>query len=300
ARFLLPELGNHRLNTLCKHLDVELTQHHRAIYDAEATGYLFWKLLSMLDEQKILNHNELNDHMGEGDAYQHSRPSHCILLAKNETGLKNIFKLVSYSHIDYFYRVPRVPRSLLEKLRDGIIVGSGCSQGEVFETMMQKSVHEAEEIAEFYDYIEVQPPANYSHLIERELIQNEAQVYDIIRNIVELGKKVNKPVVATGNVHYIEEHEKLYREILIASQKGNPLNRVTLPSTPFRTTNEMLESFQFLGEDIAHDIVVKHSNEIAEKIEAISPVKEDLYTPTIEGADEEVRELSYTNARSIY
>src|SRR5690625_4781414 len=137
ARFLIPELKNHRLNTLCKHLDIELTQHHRAIYDAEATGYLLWKLVQGLLEKEILNHNQLNNHIGEGDAYQRSRPYHCILLAKNQEGLKNIYKLVSYSHIDYFYRVPRIPRSLLEKLREGILVGSGCDKGEVFETMMQ-------------------------------------------------------------------------------------------------------------------------------------------------------------------
>src|SRR5699024_690982 len=109
ARFLIPELKNHRLNTLCKHLDIELTQHHRAIYDAEATGYLLWKLVQGLLEKEILNHNQLNNHIGEGDAYQRSRPYHCILLAKNQEGLKNIYKLVSYSHIDYFYRVPRIP-----------------------------------------------------------------------------------------------------------------------------------------------------------------------------------------------
>src|SRR5690625_1173023 len=176
ARYLLPELGNHRLNTLCKHLEVELTQHHRAIYDAEATAYLFWKLVQRLFEREINNHNQLNDHMGEGKAYQHSRPQHCILLVQNEIGLKNLYKLVSHAHIDYFYRVPRVPRSLLQKLREGLLVGSACDEGEVFGTMMQKSEEEAEKVAEFYDYIEVQPPANYSHLVGRGLVQNEAQI----------------------------------------------------------------------------------------------------------------------------
>src|SRR5699024_4379376 len=248
--------------TLCNHLDVELTQHHRAIYDAEATAYLFWKLLNMLDEHEIVNHNELNDHMGEGDAYQHSRPFHASLLVQNETGLKNLYKIVSHSHIDYFYRVPRVPRSLLEKYREGILIGSGCNQGEVFETLMQKSVDDAVKVADFYDFIEVQPPENYSHLIENELIQNEAQLYDIIRNIVKLSESVDKKIVATGNVHYIDDHEKLYRQILIASQKGNPLNRQALPDTPFRKTNEMLESFKFLGDKVAEEIVVKNSNQM--------------------------------------
>ena len=300
ARFLLPNLGNHRLNTLCKYFDVELTQHHRAIYDAEATGYLFWKLVERLAEEEIDNVQQLNDHMGEGDSYKHSRPFHCVLLAQNEIGLKNLYKLVSYAHTKYFYRVPRIPRSLLTELREGILVGSACDEGEVFETLLQKSIDEAEEVAEFYDYIEVQPPENYYPLIERELVQTEAQIIDVIRNIVELGERTNKDVVATGNVHYIDEHEKQYREILIASQKGNPLNRITLPNTTFRTTNEMLDLFAFLREDKAFEIVISNTNKIANKIERISPVKNDLYTPSIEGAEEEVRQLTYQNAESIY
>ncbi|AIF43728.1 PolC-type DNA polymerase III [Virgibacillus sp. SK37] len=300
ARFLFPELKNHRLNTLCKHLDIELTQHHRAIYDAEATGYLFWKLVQRLVEKEILNHKQLNNHMGEGNAYQRSRPFHCTLLAKTQEGLKNLYKLVSHAHIDYFYRVPRIPRSLLLKLREGILVGSGCDKGEVFETMMQKSAEEAEKVAEFYDYIEVQPPANYSHLIEKDLVQNEAQILDIINKLIKLGERMNKKVVATGNVHYIDNHDKLYRQILISSQAGNPLNRQTLPDTPFRTTNEMLEAFQFLGNDKAKEIIIDNTNELAEEIEEISPVKDGLYTPTIQGADQDIRDLCYSRAKKIY
>ncbi|WP_174613313.1 PolC-type DNA polymerase III [Virgibacillus ihumii] len=300
ARFLFPELKNHRLNTMCKHLDVELTQHHRAIYDAEATGYLLWKMVKGLLQKEITNHIHLNDHMGVGNAYQRSRPFHCTLLAKSQDGLKNLYKLVSHAHIDYFYRVPRVPRSLLQKYREGILVGSGCDKGEVFETMMQKSADEAEKAAEFYDFIEVQPPSNYVHLVEKDLVQNEAQILDILTKLTDLGERMNKTVVATGNVHYIEEHDKLYRQILISSQAGNPLNRQTLPNTPFRTTNEMLECFSFLGEDKANEIVVTNPNTIADNIEEISPVKDGLYTPTIEGADEEMRSLCYSRAKHIY
>lgn len=300
ARFLFPELRNHRLNTLCKHLDIELTQHHRAIYDAEATGYLFWKMVQSLVEKDISNHNQLNQHMGEGDAYQRSRPYHSVLLAKNDVGLKNLYKLVSYAHVNYFYRVPRIPRSLLQKHREGLLIGSACDQGEVFETMMQKSAEEAEEVAEFYDYIEVQPPANYTHLIERELVQNEAQILDIIKKIVDMAKRMGKKVVATGNAHYIDTHEKLYRKILIASQAGNPLNRVSLPDTPFRTTNEMLDCFNFLGKETAEDIVVHQSQAIAEEIDHVSPIKDGLFTPKIEGADQEIKDLCYQKAASIY
>lgn len=300
ARFLYPELKNHRLNTMCKHLDIELTQHHRAIYDAEATGYLLWKFVQGLLKNEIINHNQLNNHMGEGNAYQRSRPHHCILFAKTQEGLKNLYKLVSFAHINYFYRVPRIPRSLLKKYRTGLLVGSACDKGEVFETMMQKSEEEAENIAEFYDYIEVQPPANYAHLIEKDLVQNEAQILDIIRKLVEMGQRMNKLVTATGNVHYIDDHDKMYRQILIASQAGNPLSRQTLPDTPFRTTNEMLECFSFLGVEKAKEIVVTNTNALAEEIEEVSPVQDGLYTPNIEGADQEIRDTCYNRAKELY
>ncbi|WP_058307778.1 PolC-type DNA polymerase III [Gracilibacillus massiliensis] len=300
ARLLFPELKNHRLNTLCKKLDIELTQHHRAIYDAEATGYLLWKFIKLSLERSITNHNQFNQHMGEGNAYQRSRPFHVTLLAVDQEGLKNIYKLVSLAHIDYFYRVPRIPRSKLQEYREGILVGTACDQGEVFETMMQKSKEQAENVAKFYDYIEVQPTSNFVHLYDRELVQNEAQLMDIIRNIVQLADDLEKPCVATGNVHHLEKNDQLYRQILISSQSGNPLNRQTLPNTYFRTTAEMIEAFSFLGEEKAKEIVITNPNQLADRIEELKPVKEDLYTPNIDGAEDEIRELSYNFAKSVY
>ena len=301
ARFLLPDLKNHRLNTLCKKFDIELTQHHRAIYDAEATGYLLLKMLKDALEKGIEYHDQLNDNMGKGKAYQRSRPFHVTLLAQNDIGLKNLFKLVSISHLDYFYRVPRIPRSILQKYREGIILGSACDKGEIFEGMMQKSPEEVEEVAAFYDYIEVMPPDNYKHLIELELIHDLKALKEIITNIVKLGEKLDKPVVATGNVHYLNPVDHIYRKILVNSQGGaNPLNRHSLPEVHFRTTDEMLECFSFLDKDKAKEIVVKNTQQIAESIDDIKPIKDDLYTPKIEGADEEVRQMSYDMARRIY
>jgi DNA polymerase III subunit alpha, Gram-positive type len=301
ARLLYPQFKNHRLNTLAKKFDVELTQHHRAIYDAEATGYLLLKMLKDAFEKGITNHNQLNDYMGKGDAYKRSRPYHCTLIAQNEEGLKNLYKLVSISHMHYFYRVPRIPRSQLQKYRAGILVGSGCDKGEVFEGMMQKGKAEVEETAQFYDYLEVHPKEVYQHLIELDLVQSQKNLEDIIKNIVELGEKINKPVVATGNVHYLNETDKIYRQILVGSQGGaNPLNRHKLPDVHFRTTNEMLDCFSFLGKDKAKEIVVENSNKIADLTEDIKPIKDDLYTPKIEGADEEMRRMSYDMAKSIY
>lgn len=301
GRFLYPEFKNHRLNTLCKKFDIELTQHHRAIYDTEATAYLLLKMLKDAAEKGIQYHDELNENMGQSNAYQRSRPYHATLLAVNSTGLKNLFKLVSLSHIHYFYRVPRIPRSQLEKYREGLLIGSACDRGEVFEGMMQKSPEEVEDVASFYDYLEVQPPEVYRHLLELELVRDEKSLKEIIANITKLGEKLNKPVVATGNVHYLNDEDKIYRKILISSQGGaNPLNRHELPKVHFRTTDEMLEAFSFLGEEEAKEIVVTNTQKVASLIDDIKPIKDDLYTPKIEGADEEIREMSYQRARSIY
>ncbi len=301
ARLLYPEFKNHRLNTLAKKFDIELTQHHRAIYDAEATGYILIKLLKDASKQGIEYHDQFNDYMGKGGAYKRARPSHCTLLAQTEKGLKNLFKLISLAHIDYFYRVPRIPRSQLQKYREGILVGSACDKGEVFEGMMQKAPDEVEETAKFYDYLEVHPKEVYAHLIEMELVKDEKSLEEIIMNIVKLGEKLNLPVVATGNVHYLNPEDKIYRKILINSQAGaNPLNRHQLPNVHFRTTDEMLKAFAFLGEEKAKEIVVTNTNKIADMIDEIKPIKDDLYTPKIEGAEEEVRNMSYSMARSIY
>lgn len=301
ARLLYPQFKNHRLNTLAKKFDIELTQHHRAIYDAETTGYLLLKMLKDAIEKGITNHNQFNDYMGKGDAYKRSRPYHCTLIAQTEEGLKNLYKLVSISHMNYFFRVPRIPRSQLQKYRKGILVGSGCDKGEVFEGMMQKGKEEVEETAQFYDYLEVHPKEVYQHLIELDLVQSQKNLEDIIKNIVDLGKKLDKPVVATGNVHYLNETDKIYRKILVGSQGGaNPLNRHELPDVHFRTTNEMQDAFSFLGKETAKEIVVDNSNKIADLVDVIKPIRDDLYTPKIEGADEEMRRMSYSMAKSIY
>lgn len=301
ARFLHPEMGNHRLNTLAKKYNIELTQHHRAIYDAEATGYLFLKLLEASKEKGIEYHDDFNKHIGGGDTYKRARPSHCTIIATSDEGIKNLYKLVSYSHIDYFYRVPRIPRSVLQQHRDGLIIGSACSNGEVFEGLMQKSPDEVEEIARFYDYIEVQPKAVYNHLIELELVRDEWNLEDIMRKLIKLGKKVGIPVCATGNVHYLNETDATFREVLVRSQGGaNPLNRHGLPKVHFRTTDEMLKEFAFLGEEVAEEIVIDNPQKISDLVGDVKPIKDDLYTPEIEGANDEVIDLTYTRAKSIY
>lgn len=301
ARYLYPDMRNHRLDTLAKRFDIELTQHHRAIYDTEATAYLFVKFLKDAMDRGIEYLDQLNDQVGKGDSYKRSRPTSCTLLVQNDIGLKNLFKLVSYSHINYFYRVPRIPRSVLIEHREGLLIGSGTDNGEVFETVMQKPLEEAERVAQFYDYLEIHPKAMYQHLVERDIIHDEWNLEDIMRRFVKLSKRVNLPLCATGNVRYVQPTDAKYREVLIRSQGGaNPLNRSELPEAHFRTTDEMLKEFEFLGEEVARQIVLDNPKQIADRIEDVQVIKDDLYAPNIDGADEEVRELTYGMAHHIY
>ncbi|MFW7386123.1 PolC-type DNA polymerase III [Vagococcus fluvialis] len=302
SRLLHPEMKSHRLNTLSKKYNINLEQHHRAVYDSEATGHLCWIFVKKAKEDfGVEYHDEFNQHIGEGDAYKRARPFHVTILAKTQDGLKNLFKLISMSNVNYYYRVPRIPRSKLNELREGLLIGSACSSGEIFEAMMQKGVDEAKKRAKFYDYIEIMPKPVYAPLISAELVKNNEDMEDIIQNLVQIGEDLNKPVVATGNVHYINEEESIYRKILINSMGGaNPLNRHPLPDVKFRTTNEMLEEFAFLGKEVAQKVVFDNTHLIAEMCEEVVPVKKDLYTPKIEGSEDEITNLSYSEAHRLY
>ncbi|WP_183957544.1 PolC-type DNA polymerase III [Staphylococcus hominis] len=300
SRTINTEYGKHGLNFLAKKYGVELTQHHRAIYDTEATAYIFIKMVQQMKELGVTNHKDINKKLSNEDAYKRARPTHVTLIVQNQDGLKNLFKIVSASLVKYYYRTPRIPRSLLNEYREGILVGTACDEGELFTAVMQRDQSEVEKIAKYYDFIEVQPPKLYQDLIDRELIRDTETLYEIYDRILTAGESTGVPVIATGNAHYLFEHDAIARKILIASQPGNPLNRSTLPEAHFRTTDEMLDEFHFLGEDKAYDIVVKNTNELADRIEKVIPIKDQLYTPRMEGANEEIRELSYTNAKKLY
>ena len=300
SRTINTEYGKHGLNFLAKKYGVELTQHHRAIYDTEATAYIFIKMVQQMKELGVTNHKDINKKLSNEDAYKRARPTHVTLIVQNQDGLKNLFKIVSASLVKYYYRTPRIPRSLLTEYREGILVGTACDEGELFTAVMQRDQSEVEKIAKYYDFIEVQPPKLYQDLIDRELIRDTETLYEIYDRILKAGESTGIPVIATGNAHYLFEHDAIARKILIASQPGNPLNRSTLPEAHFRTTDEMLDEFHFLGEDKAYDIVVKNTNELADRIEKVIPIKDQLFTPRMEGANEEIRELSYTNAKKLY
>lgn len=301
SRFLHPQLKSHRLNTLAKRYNVSLEQHHRAVFDAETTGHLCWIFLKEAKEDhNILYHDELNNGVGRGDSYKQARPFHATILAKNQAGLKDLFKLISASNVNYFYRNARIPRSLLIESRENLLIGSACSSGEIFEAMMQKGKEEATERAKFYDYIEVMPKGIYKPLIDRELVKTEADLEEIIQEIVEIGNELDKPVVATGNTHYLNREDAIYREILLGSLKINQGKQLHLPEAHFRTTDEMLQDFNFLGADVAKQIVVTNPNLLADAIEETSPIKSELYTPNIEGANDEITKLSYDEAKRLY
>ena len=303
ARFLYPEMKGFRLNTLAKKLDVNLEHHHRAIYDAEATGYIYYAMLKDAEEQyDIKFHDQFNQYMGQNDAYKHEHPFHATILAQTQAGLKNLFKLISDGMTKYFYRVARIPRSVLDKYREGLLVGSACADGEVFTAMMQKGYGVAKEKAKYYDYLEVQPKAIYAPLIEQELVKDEHNLEEIIADMVKLAHELNIPIAATGDVHFMNKEDAIYRKILIHSQGGaNPLNRLRkLPDAHFRTTDEMLEAFDFLGEDTAKEIVVDNPNKIAAMCDEISPVKDKLYTPNMPGANDQIRELAMNKAHEWY
>ncbi len=299
SRMLHPQLKSHRLNTLAKRYNVSLEQHHRAVYDSETTGHLCHIFLKEAEtEYQLLYHDELNKNIHPEEVYKNGRPFHATIFAKNQDGLKELFKVVSASNLQYFYRVPRILRSMLSSRRDYFLIGSGCAEGEVFEAMMQKGYDEAKEKAKYYDYIEIMPKAIYQPLIGKELIRNEHHLEEILKNLVRLGEELNIPVVATGNVHYLNPEDKIYREILLTSvNNGIPQE---YPDAHFRTTDEMLKDFAFLGEEKAYEVVVTNSNWVNDQLEEIIPVKDKLYTPKIPGAADEITTLSYNRAHEWY
>ncbi len=302
ARFLYPEFKTFGLNALAKRFDVSLEQHHRAIYDAETTGHLLTIFLKELAKSHdVTNMNHINDYIGGSNTYKQAYPTHATLLVSSDTGLKNLFHLVSESLTEYFYRTPRIPHRVLKEYKEGILVGSGCSEGEVFTTMLQTGYEEAKEVARKYDFLEIMPKDAYLHLKERELVKNDEDLEEVLRNIVALGEELDIPVVATGNVHYLHPEDDISRKIILQSLNQNNTEDTLYPKVHFRTTDEMLDAFSFLGEEKAQEVVVTNSHKIKEMIDPeISPIRSKLYTPKMDGAEEEIRDMSYGKAREMY
>ena len=304
--------ARHSLSALVKRYDVPFdeTAHHRADYDAKGTAYVLDKMLRKVDKQNIHNINELNSLVSQEDIYKFGRCYHINLLVKNKTGLKNLFKIISLANTKYLYKTPRIPRSELKDKREGLLIGSGCYNCEVFDAARTKSEEELINVINFYDYVEVQPLEVYDHLLQTKDFANKYELSNHIKKIVETTNMAGKLIVATGDVHHILRSDKIYREIII-NQKvpgggRHPLakNDITnIPSQHLRTTDEMMSDFEFLGDEIAHKIVIENPNKIADMIDIIEVIIETggvPFSPKIENSVMTVTNLVYTKAQEWY
>ena len=302
SRTLLPELKSHKLNIVAEHLDVSLKGHHRAVNDAEATAKIFIKLLDKLAEKGLTNINEINVLASKTVNYNKLKYYHAIILVKNSVGLRNLYELVSKSHIDYFYRKPRIPKSEYLKLKEGLIIGSACEAGELYRALLDhKSKQEINEIINFYDYLEIQPLGNNQFMVASPKItavNSIEDVKDFNRKIIQLGEEHNKLVVATCDTHFIDPEDAIYRKVIMAAEGFSDVeNQAPLY---YRTTEEMLLEFQYLGEQKAEEIVITNTNKIADMIENIKPIPDETFPPKIEGAEEELKQITMEKAISIY
>jgi len=299
SRILVPDIKRHKLNILAKHFNVKLENHHRAVDDAQATGEIFIQLISILKDKDISTLNEINSLLAGKTDHTKLDTYHINILVKNYTGLKNLYKLVTHSHLETFYKRPRIPKSMLSTMREGLIIGTACEAGELYRALINnKSAQEIEEIVKFYDFLEVQPIENNNFMIEKGIVKSYEDLKDINKRIIELGKKYNKPVVATGDVHFLDPHEAVLRRILMTGQGYSDADNQ--PPIYFKTTEEMLKDFDYLEKDTAYEIVIKNPNTIADSVENILPIPEETYPPKIEGADEDLRNMCYEKAKSIY
>ncbi len=303
ARVLLPKLNKYKLDIVAKALDITLKNHHRAVDDAECCGEIFLKLVHMFQEKGVETLADI-DAMSKLDveAIRKMPYYHIILLAKNETGRINLYRLISQSHVTYFHRQPRIPRSLLNQYREGLIIGSACEAGELYQALLRGEPDaEIARIVEFYDYLEIQPTGNNKFMILKEdipAIQSEKDIEDMNRRICDLGDQFHKPVCATCDVHFMNPEDEVYRRIIMAGKGFSDAdNQAPLY---FRTTEEMLEEFQYLGSEKAEEVVITNTNLIADSIDRIEPVRPDKCPPVIPNADVDLREMCYHKARSIY
>lgn len=299
ARMMYKGMRNYRLGTLAKKFNVELINAHRALDDTVALAHVFQQMLKDIKEAQIKTMAELNERSNAEADYKSGRPFHATILVQNKEGLKNLYKLVTRSHVETFYRWPRIQRSQLIKYREGLLIGTACKDGELMQAILRgKSIDELKEVAAFYDYLEIQPVAQYSPLLRNEEIPSLETMKGYHKMIVDMGKELDKLVVATGDVHFLNPQDEIFRDVFLLS-KGDPVAG-NQPPLYLHTTDEMLESFSFLGEELAHEIVVKNTNAIADMIEDVSPIPDKLYTPIIEGADDELRQMCYDKARHLY
>ena len=300
SRFLNPDLKKHKLDVLVEYYNIGEFKHHRACDDAEVLAEIYIKMISAMREKEIRSFDTLKKEMSTSTNPLSLRPYHQVILVKNKAGLKNLYKLISLGFLKYFKRNPRIPKTELERHREGLIIGSACESGELFQAILDNRPEaEIEEIVNFYDYLEIQPISNNRFLIAEEKARDDEELRDLNRKIVALGEKYNKPVVATCDVHFINKEDEIYRQILLAGQKYKDYDRDI--ELYYRTTEEMLEEFAYLGEEKAYEVVIKNPNMINDMIDSdIRPFPKGTFTPDMEGAEEDLTRLCYERAKSMY
>ncbi len=299
SRLLLTELTRHKLNHVAKHLEIDLENHHRAIDDAVATAKIFLKLRQRLKSMQIETLDELSFYAAKEIDVKKLKTYHAIILVQNQKGLFNLYNLVTKSHIEYFFKKPRIPKSVYKKYSEGLIIGSACEAGELYRALLEnKPKEQIDSIASFYDYLEIQPLTNNHFLLEKGKVQSYEDLKNINRQIVALGKKHDKKVVATGDIHFLDPEDEVYRRIIMTGQGYTDADNQ--PPLHFHTTNEFLKEFDYLGEETAYAVVVKNPNQLADEIEEVKPIPDETFPPKIDGADEELVEITTHKAIELY
>ena len=300
SRYINPDLKKHKLDILAEHYGLGDFNHHRACDDAAMLAAIYFKMIESMREQDIKSFDQLKRDMSAKSNPLNLKPYHQIILVKNKIGLKNLYKLISFGFLKYYKRHPRIPKTELEKHREGLIIGSACEAGELFTAILENRPEaEIEEIVNFYDYLEIQPISNNRFLIREEKAKDDEDLRNLNRKIVELGEKYNKPVVATCDAHFLNDEDELYRKILLAGQKFKDFDSES--HLYYRTTEEMLEEFSYLGEEKAYEVVVTNTNMINDMIDSdIRPFPKGTFTPGMEGAEEDLTRICYERAKSMY
>lgn len=299
ARAMYPELKKHKLDTIAERLGVTQKHHHRADDDARVLAEIFLKMVQKLVEDAgITKVMDINHSMGQQNTAK-THPYHIVLLVQNQTGLKNLYKIISASHLEYFQKKPRIPKSLLIRHREGLLVGSACEAGELFKAIREgKKWSELCDIADFYDYLEVQPLGNNMFMVRDGEVRSEKDLQDLNITVLKLGQQLGKPVVATGDVHFLEEKDARFREILMAGMGFKDAdNQAPLY---FRTTGQMLKEFDYLPEETAREIVIDNPRKIAESIEYVRPIPKGTFPPSIPGSEEDLIRITTTRAKEMY
>ena len=302
ARQLLPNLNRFKLDTVAKALDISLENHHRAVDDAGCTAEIFVKFIEMLRERGVEDLTQLNAMSKlSADTIKKLPTHHVIILAKNEIGRINLYRLVSWSHIDYFAKRPRIPKSVLNEHREGLIIGSACEAGELYQALL-RGLPEAElmKVANFYDFLEIQPLGNNEFMLrdEKSTVKSWDDLKNLNRRIVRMGEELGKPVCATCDVHFLNPEDEVYRRILMAGQGFSDADQQA--PLYLRTTEEMLKEFEYLGPDKAEEVVITNTRMIADMCEKIAPVRPDKCAPVIPNSDETLRKICYDRAHEMY